>query len=93
MNQKPTAVRQANANVIHPSVGLLPKSKSIKWEEEAFGLFITGEILYIILEYTNAKVTQVISKSLTHFNENGLYLFAKHVDIVIMKGSIALLLY
>lgn len=93
MNQKPTAVRQANANVIHPPVGLLPKSKSIKWEEEAFELFITDEILCIILEYTNEKVTKVITNILTDFNENGLYLFAKHVDIIIMRGSIGLLLY
>ena len=77
---------------------MLAKSKSIKWEEEAFELFITDEILCIILEYEkvaqeNEKVTQVITNIPTDFNENGLYLFAKHVDIIIMRGSIGLLLY
>lgn len=61
------ATRRRNQNIIKKKPGLNQYSCNISSELEAFQLFLTDEILELIVLYTNQRADQVINSDLLYF--------------------------
>ena len=85
--------RQNRANLIIPPVGVRQKARHIRNEREAFGIFVTPDMINIIVENTNRKITNIINKLPIGFNNNFKYSYVRLVNTEEIYAFIGLMLY
>ena len=64
MNEKPVNLgRNKAADIIRNKPGLSAYSRNAKLHKEVFSLFLTDEMLLKIVDYTNLRIRNTISKA------------------------------
>jgi len=92
-NQQPTVTgRQRQCDVIREAFGVRGIAKDCRTEIDCWQLFITNEMVEMIVMYTNKNI-QLLLEKLDNPNESGKYLFLKETDCQEMRELLALFYY